>query len=127
MNLPVPSDDRVLVRVYAPKETQLASKLWIPSTAQEEPMSGDVVAVGPGCLNNDGNRIPMDFVIGEKVFFAKYSGEDVELLPEMIEEQAELASTEDLKVLPEDLRFKIFRQKELLAGIVASSEVKVSG
>ena len=54
-----------------------ACGLVIPDTAQEKPQLGDVIAVGPGRLDDNSKRIPMDVQKGDKVLYAKYSGQEI--------------------------------------------------
>jgi chaperonin GroES len=73
----VPLGDRVVVKQTRQDEVR-ASGLVIPDTAREKPQLGVVVAVGPGRFDEDGEkRIPIDLVEGDRVLFAKYSGQDV--------------------------------------------------
>jgi chaperonin GroES len=53
--------------------------LYIPDTAKEKPSQGEIVAVGPGKLSDDGTRLEMDVSVGDKVLYGKYSGTDVTL------------------------------------------------
>ena len=55
------------------------SGLIIPDTAKEKPQQGEVVAVGPGRLDDDGKRVPIDVVVGDRILYAKYTGTDVKL------------------------------------------------
>ena len=71
MNLQ-PLEDRIVVRP-SDFEATTASGLVIPDTAKEKPQEGEVVAVGPGRFNEDGDeRIPMDVSVGDKVIYSKY-------------------------------------------------------
>jgi chaperonin GroES len=72
-----PLEDRVVVRPTEEEETT-ASGLVIPDTAKERPQEGEVVAVGPGRFE-DGQRIPMDVSVGDKVIYSKYGGTEVKL------------------------------------------------
>lgn len=72
----VPLGDRVVVKQTRQEEVR-ASGLVIPDTAREKPQLGQVIAVGPGRLDDNGKRIPIDLVAGDRVMFAKYSGQDV--------------------------------------------------
>ncbi len=72
----VPLGDRVVVRQIKQEEVR-ASGLVIPDTAREKPQLGEVIAVGPGRLDENGKRIPMDLKVGDKVIYAKYSGQEV--------------------------------------------------
>jgi chaperonin GroES len=72
----VPLADRVVVRQIKQEEVR-ASGLVIPDTAKEKPQLGEVIAVGPGRLDENGKRIPMDLKVGDKVIYAKYAGQEV--------------------------------------------------
>ena len=72
-----PLEDRVVVKALEAEQTT-ASGLVIPDTAKEKPQEGEVVAVGPGRFNEDGDdRIPVDVKVGDKVIFSKYGGTEV--------------------------------------------------
>ena len=72
-----PLEDRIVVQAVEAEETT-ASGLVIPDTAKEKPQEGEVVAVGPGRFNEDGDeRIPMDIAVGDKVIYSKYGGTEV--------------------------------------------------
>jgi chaperonin GroES len=51
----------------------------IPDTAKEKPQEGEVVAVGPGRIDDNGNRVPLDISVGDKVIYSKYGGTEVKL------------------------------------------------
>ncbi|HUF54863.1 MAG TPA: co-chaperone GroES [Dehalococcoidia bacterium] len=68
--------DRIVVKQSRQEETR-ASGLVIPDTAKEKPQLGVVIAVGPGRFDDNGKRIPVDVAKGDKVLYAKYSGQDV--------------------------------------------------
>ncbi|MFN2591009.1 MAG: co-chaperone GroES [Actinomycetota bacterium] len=72
-----PLEDRVVVKPSEEEETT-ASGLVIPDTAKERPQEGEVVAVGPGRFE-DGQRIPVDVKVGDKVIYSKYGGTEVKL------------------------------------------------
>jgi len=72
-----PLGDRVVVKVL--KQEQTSGGIYLPDTAQEKPQMGEVIAVGPGKMDDDGDRLPMDVKTGERVIFAKYSGTEVKL------------------------------------------------
>ncbi len=78
MNLK-PLGDRVVVRPQDDAEARTASGLVIPDTAKEKPQQGDVLAVGPGALDDNGNRIPMDVSVGDVVLYSKYGGTEVKV------------------------------------------------
>jgi len=70
-----PLDDRVVVEPLEEEEVTFAGgQLVLPDTAKEKPQQGKVLAVGPGRLDEDGERIPMEVKVGDTVVFAKYSG-----------------------------------------------------
>jgi chaperonin GroES len=70
-----PLEDRIVVQA-SEAETTTASGLVIPDTAKEKPQEGVVVAVGPGRFE-DGNRVPLDVAVGDKVLYSKYGGTEV--------------------------------------------------
>lgn len=73
-----PLGDRVVVRPIEQEEVT-ASGIVLPDTAKEKPQRGEVIAVGPGRLTDDGGRMPMDVNDGEQVLFAKYAGTEVKV------------------------------------------------
>ncbi len=73
-----PLADRVVVMPLDEAE-QMRGGLYIPDTAKEKPSQGEVVAVGPGKVSDDGARLEMDVSVGDKVLYGKYSGTDVTL------------------------------------------------
>lgn len=70
-----PLADRVVVRPIDEGD-QMKGGLHIPDTAKEKPQQGEVVAVGPGSME-EGKRVPMELEVGQKVLYAKYSGSEV--------------------------------------------------
>ena len=73
-----PLQDRVLIRRVEP-EAKTAGGILIPDTAQEKPMEGEVIAVGPGARGEDGKLHPLDVKAGDRVLFGKWSGTEVKL------------------------------------------------
>jgi len=71
-----PLEDRILVQPLDAEQTT-ASGLVIPDTAKEKPQEGEVVAVGPGRIDDNGNRVPLDVAVGDKVIYSKYGGTEV--------------------------------------------------
>jgi len=71
------SDRIVVVRVEEEKKTK--GGILIPDTAKEKPQEGKVVAVGPGKVNEKGERIPMDVKKGNRVLFGKYAGNEINI------------------------------------------------
>jgi len=68
--------DRVLVKSLDAQET-IKGGIIIPDTAKEKPQEGEVVAVGPGRITDDGKTIPMEVKVGDKVVYAKYGGTEI--------------------------------------------------
>jgi chaperonin GroES len=73
-----PLHDRVLLKRIEQKEV-VKGGIIIPDTAKEKPMEGEVIAVGPGKLMEDGKRAPMDVKAGDRVLFGKYSGTEIKI------------------------------------------------
>jgi chaperonin GroES len=73
-----PLRDRVLVKRLEEKETKKGG-IIIPDTAKEKPQEGEVIAVGPGKVTDDGKLQPMSVKVGDKILFGKYSGSEVKL------------------------------------------------
>ena len=73
-----PLHDRVLLRRIE-QETKTAGGIIIPDTAQEKPMEGEVVAVGTGHVNDNGDVRPLDVKSGDRVIFSKWAGTEVQV------------------------------------------------
>src|SRR5512140_3297988 len=73
-----PLHDRLLVRRIEEKET-VRGGIIIPDTAKEKPQEGEVVAVGPGRMTDEGKRLPMEVKKGDHVLIGKYSGTEVKI------------------------------------------------
>ncbi|MFQ5677844.1 MAG: co-chaperone GroES [Gemmatimonadota bacterium] len=71
-----PLADRVVVHPLEETE-EMRGGLYIPDTAKEKPQQGTVVAVGPGRLSDDGERVPVELEEGDRVLYGKYSGTEV--------------------------------------------------
>ncbi|MBT0994380.1 co-chaperone GroES [Cellulomonas sp. DKR-3] len=71
-----PLEDRIVVKTLE-AETTTASGLVIPDSAKEKPQEGEVLAVGPGRIDDKGNRVPLDVAVGDKVIYSKYGGTEV--------------------------------------------------
>jgi chaperonin GroES len=71
-----PLEDRIVVKALEAEQTT-ASGLVIPDTAKEKPQEGEVVAIGPGRVDDNGNRVPLDVSVGDKVIYSKYGGTEV--------------------------------------------------
>ncbi len=73
-----PLGDRVLIKI-ATQEEKTAGGIFLPDTAKEKPQVGEVVAVGPGKRNDDGNLVALEVAVGNKVLYSKYAGTEVKL------------------------------------------------
>jgi chaperonin GroES len=71
-----PLADRIVVKALEETE-QMRGGLYIPDTAKEKPQQGEVVAAGPGKLNDDGKRVPLEVAVGNRILYGKYSGTEV--------------------------------------------------
>lgn len=91
-----PLGDRILVKTIV-KEEVTKSGLVLPDTAKERPQEGEVIAVGPGKLDDDNERVPMDVKVGDKIIFAKYAGTEIKL---------------------EEEEFLILRESDILAKVI---------
>lgn len=69
-----PLGDRVVVQPKDSEESMSTGGIYIPDTAKEKPQEGDIVAVGPGRITEDGSRAPMDVAVGDVVVYSKYAG-----------------------------------------------------
>ena len=73
-----PLHDRVVVK-RVKEEEKTKGGIIIPETAQEKPQEGEIVAVGPGARDEDGERIPLDVKTGDRILFGKWSGTEVKI------------------------------------------------
>jgi chaperonin GroES len=73
-----PLEDRVLVKPIE-AESKTASGIYLPETAKEKPVRGEVIAVGPGKRLDNGKRAEMSVKIGDTVVYGKYAGTEVEI------------------------------------------------
>jgi len=73
-----PLQDRILVKRLEEKETKKGG-IIIPDTAKEKPQEGDVLAVGPGKVTDDGKRQRLSVKVGDTILFGKYAGSEVKL------------------------------------------------
>ena len=71
-----PLEDRIVVQANE-AETTTASGIVIPDTAKEKPQEGTVLAVGPGRIDDKGNRVPLDISVGDRVIYSKYGGTEI--------------------------------------------------
>ena len=73
-----PLNDRILVKRLE-EEEMTKGGIIIPDSAKEKPAEGEVIAVGKGKMNDNGDRIKLDIKVGDRVLFSKYGGTDVKL------------------------------------------------
>lgn len=73
-----PLGDRVVIQP-TPREEMTKSGIVLPDTAKEKPQEGSIIAAGPGRLDDDGDREPMDVKVGDKVLYAKYAGTEFKI------------------------------------------------
>lgn len=73
-----PLADRVVLKKLDAEE-KTSGGIVLPDTAKEKPQQGEILAVGPGRVDEKGNRTPMEVKVGDKVLFAKYSGTEVKI------------------------------------------------
>ena len=90
-----PLGNRVVIEPQDNDEQVSSGGIYIPDTAKEKPQEGLVVAIGPGRLSDDGNRVPMDVEVGDTVVYSKYSGTEYKE-----------GDTEYLVVREDDILFK---------------------
>ncbi len=88
-----PLHDRVLLKRIEDKKV-IKGGIIIPDTAKEKPMEGEVIAVGPGKILDDGKRSPMDVKAGDRILFGKYAGSEIKI---------------------DDQEYVIMREEEILA------------
>jgi len=99
----IPYGDRIVVKAIKQEEVR-ASGIVIPDTAKEKPQVGEVLAVGPGRLDENGRRIPIEVKVGDRILYAKYAGTEVPkgILGEQEEEYLVLREADILAVLPKE-------------------------
>ena len=73
-----PMGDRVVIRPAA-REEATRSGIVLPDTSKEKPQRGEILAVGPGRVSDEGKKIPMEVKVGDTVLFAKYAGTEFKL------------------------------------------------
>ena len=71
-----PLEDRIVVKAVEAEQTT-ASGLVIHDSAKEKPQEGEVLAIGPGRIDDNGNRVPLDVAVGDRVIYSKYGGTEV--------------------------------------------------
>ena len=97
-----PLGDRLIVEILDEEEV-LSSGIVLPDTAKEKPQRGRVLAVGPGALNEKGERVPLDVAEGDTIIFSKYGGTEIKLGMD---------------------EYLILRESDVLAKVVATSAKK---
>ena len=97
-----PLHDRVLVKRVEEKEV-VKGGIIIPDTAKEKPMEGEVVAAGPGKIQDDGKRAPLDVKPGDRILFGKYAGTEIKI---------------------DDQDYVIMREEEILAVLTSQKAAK---
>jgi len=73
-----PLADRLVVKPIQ-KEEMTKGGIFLPDTAKEKPQEGEVIAVGPGRITDDGKRIEMDVKVGDRVIYSKYGGSEIKI------------------------------------------------
>jgi len=74
----IPLGDRIVIKPVVQEEV-LASGILIPDTAKEKPQQGEVIAAGPGRVDDNGKRVPMEVKVGDRVLYAKYTGQEIKI------------------------------------------------
>ncbi len=74
----IPLGDRLVIKAVVQDEV-LASGIVIPDTAKEKPQQGEILAAGPGRFDDSGKRIAMELKVGDRVLYAKYSGQEIKI------------------------------------------------
>ena len=74
----IPLADKLVLRPIVQEEV-LSSGIVIPDTAKEKPNQGEIIAVGPGRRDEDGKIVPMDVAVGDRVLYAKYTGQEIKV------------------------------------------------
>ncbi len=73
-----PLADRIVVKVVSGEE-KTKSGLYLPDTAQEKPQEGEVIAIGNGRVLDNGQKMPLEVKVGDRIIFSKYSGTEIKL------------------------------------------------
>jgi len=73
-----PLADRLVVKPIE-KEEMTKGGIYLPDTAKEKPQEGEVIAVGPGKMTDDGKRIEMELKVGDRVIYSKYGGSEIKI------------------------------------------------
>jgi chaperonin GroES len=73
-----PLADRLVVKPIQKKEVTKGG-IFLPDTAKEKPQEGEIIAVGPGRMTDEGKRIAMDVKVGDRVIYSKYGGSEIKI------------------------------------------------
>jgi chaperonin GroES len=73
-----PLADRLVVKPIQ-KEEMTKGGIYLPDTAKEKPQEGEVIAIGPGRMTDEGKRIPPDLKVGDRVIYSKYGGSEIKI------------------------------------------------
>ena len=73
-----PLADRVVVKPIQ-KEEVTKGGIYLPDTAKEKPQEGEVIAIGPGRMTEEGKRIPLEVKVGDRVLYARYGGSEIKI------------------------------------------------
>ncbi|MYJ93687.1 MAG: co-chaperone GroES [Chloroflexi bacterium] len=73
-----PLNDRIVIKPLQ-QEQVLSSGIVIPDSAKEKPQQGEVIAIGPGKRDDDGNRVPLDIEMGDRILYKKYTGQEIQI------------------------------------------------
>ncbi len=73
-----PLNDRLVIKPLQ-QEQVLSSGIVIPDSAKEKPQQGEVVAVGPGKRDDNGERVPLDIEMGDRILYKKYTGQEIQI------------------------------------------------
>ena len=71
-----PMGDRIVIKAVE-REERTKGGIYLPDTAKERPQEGEVIAVGPGRVTDDGNRVPLDVKVGDTVVYSKFAGTEI--------------------------------------------------
>ena len=74
----VPLSDKIVLKPIVQEEV-LSSGIVIPDTAKEKPNQGEIIATGPGRRDEDGKIVPMEVAVGDRVLYAKYTGQEIKV------------------------------------------------
>ena len=107
-----PLGDRLIVEVLEEEEMTI-SGIVLPDSAREKPQRGEVLAVGPGSRNDNGDVVPMDVEVGDEIIFSKYGGTEVKVGLE------DLLILRESDVLAKGTGVKAKQDKLQLAGVTA--------